>query len=268
MIPFHFGSRDRLLFGLFHAAADSHRGELAVLLCNPFGQEAVRCHRLYRVLAERLAASGLAVMRFDYHGTGDSPGEDEAGTLDGWVNDTRSAQQELVRRSGARRVVSVGARLGAVMAARAVVGFDAAAKLVLCDPVVNGADYLAQLRIDHVHTLELAYSMPDPGWKLALDNDAQAFSDEAMGFGMSEELRRQVRKLGPHNLPLPPGVAVDVLARPDDAAVKAWFEPHQAQGARQFRPLQHSFDWVAEESRNTPLVPAQALSLLMSAILD
>jgi pimeloyl-ACP methyl ester carboxylesterase len=268
MSPFHFGPDDRRLFGLFHPAADAGGSDAAALLCNPFGQEAVRSHRLYRVLAERLAASGVASMRFDYHGTGDSPGDDEAGTLDGWVNDTRVALQELRKRSGARRLVCVGARLGAVVAARASVGAESVAKLVLCDPVVNGPDYLAQMRVDHVRTLELAYSLPDPAWRTSLADDPQAFSDEAMGFGMSEELRRQIRKLGPHNLPLPPGIAVDVLANPDDAAVNAWFEPQRGQGLRRLRPLAHSFDWAADESRNTPLVPAQALSLLMAAVRD
>jgi uncharacterized protein len=268
MIPFHLGSPDRILFCLFHPAAASGPAELAVLLCNPFGQEAVRSHRLYRVLAERLAAAGVPVMRFDYFGTGDSFGEDEAGDFDGWVADTRAALQELVGRSQARRVVCVGARLGAAVAARAAMGTAAVSKLVLWDPVVDGAAYLEVLRASHVQTLELAYSVPDPRWRSALAHDPQAFTDEAMGFGMSEALRRQVGQIGPHSLALPPGVAVDVLARASDAAVQAWFRLHEGQPGRRFRALEHSFDWTAEESRNTPLVPAPALALLTTAIRD
>lgn len=265
MIPFHFGPPDRILLGLFHPAADGAPADRAVLLCNPFGQEAVRGHRLYRVLAERLANAGVPVMRFDYYGTGDSLGEDDAGDLDGWVSDTRVALQELVRRSAARRVVCVGARLGAVVAARAAVGWSTINKLVLWDPVVDGATYLELLRASHVRTLELAYSLPDPGWRNALAHDPQAFTDEAMGFAMSATLRRQVGKIGAHSFPLPPGMAVDVLARASDA-VQAWFNAFEAQPARRFRPLEHSFDWTADESRNTPLVPAQALALLTSSI--
>ena len=268
MIPFHFGPPDRVLFGLFHPAADGQPADSAALLCNPFGQEAVRGHRLYRVLAERLAGAGIPVMRFDYFGTGDSLGTDEAGDLDGWVADTRAALQELVRRSGARRVVCVGSRLGAVLAARAAVGASTVAKLVLWDPVIDGREYLDVLRASHVQTLELAYSLPDPRWRSALAHDPQAFTDEAMGFGMSEALRRQVGKIGPHNFPLPPGLAVDVLARSDDAAIRTWFQPNEGQPGRRLRPLDHSFDWTAEESRNTPLVPAAALALLTTAIRD
>jgi len=268
MTPFHFGSSERTLFGLFHPAADGAPSDVAALLCNPFGQEAVRGHRLYRVLADRLAGSGVPVMRFDYFGTGDSLGEDDAGDLDGWVADTRTALQELVRRSGSRRVVCVGARLGAVIVARAAVGMSAIAKLVLWDPVVDGAAYLALLRTSHVQTLELAYSLPDPGWRSALAHDPQAFTDEAMGFGMSPTLRRQVGKIGAHSFPLPPGVGVDVIARASDEAVQTWFRTFETQPARRFRPLDHSFDWTAEESRNTPLVPAQALALLTASIRD
>ena len=165
-------------------------------------------------------------------------------------------------------MVCVGARLGAVLAARAAVGDTTVAKLVLWDPVIDGRAYLDLLRASHVQTLELAYSLPDPGWRSALANDPQAFTDEAMGFGMSEALRRQIGKVGAHNFPLPPGLAVDVLARSGDDAVRAWFQPQESQPGRRFRPLEHSFDWTAEESRNTPLVPAAALALLTTATRD
>src|SRR4051812_43750768 len=65
MTPFYFGAPERRLLGLFHPSATAVRGARAVLLCNPFGQEAVRSHRVYRVLAERLARGGIAVLRFD-----------------------------------------------------------------------------------------------------------------------------------------------------------------------------------------------------------
>ncbi len=68
----HFGTSGRELFGIYHAAEVVSPSRPAVLLCNPFGQEAVRAHRIYRILAERLARAGHNVMRFDYYATGDS----------------------------------------------------------------------------------------------------------------------------------------------------------------------------------------------------
>ena len=269
MTPFHFGPPERRLFGLYHPAEDASPDDRAVLLCNPFGQEAVRSHRLYRVLAERLARHGIATLRFDYHATGDSPGDDSAGDLVGWVGDTRAALRELARLSCARRVICVGGRLGAVMAARASTGLAELQRVVLWDPIVNGPDYLALLRVKHVESLESSFGLRDPAWRAQLARDPAAFTDEAMGFELSPTLRQQIRQVGAHNLPLPPGVQVNVIAHPDDAAVNAWTATFAVRGiaARQ-TPLAESFDWAAEEERNSPLVPPVALARLMSAIRD
>jgi dienelactone hydrolase len=269
MTPFHFGPAERPLFGLFHPAAAGARVDRAVLLCSPFGQEAVRSHRVFRVLAERLAREGIPVLRFDYHATGDSPGDDEAGDLTGWVGDVRVALRELVERSGAQRVVCVGARLGGALAVRAAAGIAQLSRLVLWDPIVAGEDYLALLRVKHVEALESTFSVADPAWRAQLANDPAAFTDEAIGFALSPALRQQIRQLGPHSLPLPPGVAVHVLAHPGDTAVKAWFASLSARGVEgQHWPLEESFDWTAGERRNSPLVPAPALARLMSTIRD
>ncbi|MEP6501827.1 MAG: alpha/beta hydrolase [Betaproteobacteria bacterium] len=269
MIPFHFGSAERPLFGLFHPAEGEPADDRAVLLCNPFGQEAVRSHRLFRVLGERLARGGIAVLRFDYHATGDSPGADDDGDIAGWVLDTRTALRELARRSGARSVVCVGARLGAVMAARAATGIAELRRLVLWDPIVNGPDYLELLRVKHVEALESSFSLSDPAWRARLAGEPAAFTDEAMGFAISPTLRQQIRQVGAHSLPLPPGVQLQVIAHPADAAVDAWAATFAVRGiAAQRWPLEESFDWAAEEERNSPLVPPAALVRLMSAIRD
>ena len=100
MTPMLFGPASRQLFGLYHAP--ERESKLAVLICMPLGQEAVRAHRLFRVLSDRLARAGVAVLRFDYHGSGDSPGEDTDGELEGWRRDICTAHEELRRRTGAR----------------------------------------------------------------------------------------------------------------------------------------------------------------------
>jgi len=269
MIAFHFGPAERPMFGLFHAAEGDSGDDRAVLLCNPFGQEAVRSHRFYRVLAERLARMGIATLRFDYHATGDSPGADLAGDIAGWVVDTRAALRELVSRSGARRVTCVGARLGAVMAVRACTGLAELRRIVLWDPIVDGQGYLELLRVKHVEALESSFSLADPAWREQLAGDPAAFTDEAMGFAMSPAFRQQIRQVGPHSLPLPPGVPVHVIARDNDAVVQAWTATFAPRGIPfQSWPLAESFDWTAEEDRNSPLVPPAALAAMMKAIRD
>jgi hypothetical protein len=210
-------------------------------------------------------------LRFDYHATGDSPGADEEGDLVGWVGDVRRRLRELVARSGARRVVCVGARLGRRARPSAPrVRLARATRLVLWDPRSSAAKTISRLlRVKHVEALESTFSVPDPPWAEKLANDPTAFADEAIGFAISPALRQQIRQLGPHSLPLAPGVAVHVLAHPDDAAVNNWFATLSARGIEGNRwPLEESFDWTAGERRNSPIVPGPALARLMSTIRD
>jgi len=267
MTPFYFGPPERRLFGLFYPSATTSPADRAVLLCNPFGQEAVRSHRVYRVLAERVARAGMPVLRFDYHATGDSAGEDEAGDLAGWADDVLAASHELSARSRAQRVVCVGARLGATLLARAAARLAPSTRIVLWDPIVDGPGYLQLLRVKHVESLESSYSLPDASWRRSLANDPQAFSEEAIGFAMSPRLRAELSQLSPRTLALPAGTDVDVIASPADASVDAWVKTLRAGGvAVRHRPLTHSFDWTAAEAMNTALVPAPAMSELMSAM--
>ena len=70
-VPLFFGAASRSLFGWYHAPAEPRRAT-GVVICNPIGDDDVRAHRPLRHLAERLARAGLAVLRFDFDGTGDS----------------------------------------------------------------------------------------------------------------------------------------------------------------------------------------------------
>jgi len=65
----YFGAK-RSLLGALHQPQRLRPRSTAVLLCNPFGEEASRSHRIYRVLATQLERAGFAALRFDYSGTG------------------------------------------------------------------------------------------------------------------------------------------------------------------------------------------------------
>lgn len=140
-----FGPDDDSLFGWVHVP-DGGRVRGAVVLCPALGLEEVCAHRSYRHLAERLEAQGCAVVRFDYHGTGNSAGGPaDPGRVDAWLGSVRAAV-DLVRGAGARRVVVVGLRVGATLAAcEAARGGDIDA-LVLWDPCASGRSYLREQR--------------------------------------------------------------------------------------------------------------------------
>jgi uncharacterized protein len=266
VIPFHFGPTNRRLFGLFQPVQDELRGARAALLCNPFGQEAVRTHRMYRVLADRLVREGIGVMRFDYYGAGDSAGDDAAGDMVGWMSDIAAAHAELRRRSAANTVLWIGVRLGATLAIGTADGVaHPPIDLVLWEPIVDGAGYLREMADRHVRELEVGYHPPDPPWREVLESILPGLDRDGMGFEIGDKLRAQLGQLSPNNI-VTPGVRHCVLVeqgnRPEIANLaKRW---RQAGVDVSERVFAHQFDWMATEALNTALVPSEAIRLLTS----
>jgi pimeloyl-ACP methyl ester carboxylesterase len=145
----YFGAQHQLL-GALHRPQRLRPRSTAVLLCNPFGEEASRAHRMFRVLATQLERAGYAALRFDYSGTGDSLGESQAATVDAWVGDVAIAADRLRSASGAARLAVVGLRFGATLATLAGARGDLRLRhLVLWDPIVDGAAYIRELAQQH-----------------------------------------------------------------------------------------------------------------------
>ncbi|MGM0767460.1 MAG: alpha/beta fold hydrolase [Pseudomonadota bacterium] len=145
MEAFYFGPSESYLFGVFHPRQGPNRNE-AVVLCYPFGQEYMRAHKSVRRLAINLAALGYSVLRFDYRGTGDSAGELDGVTSEHWVEDIGHAIQEVMDMAAVSQVALVGLRLGALVAARTAATNPAVSRLVLWDPVTDGAGYVDDIR--------------------------------------------------------------------------------------------------------------------------
>ena len=144
MMPMMFGEARRL-YGVYHPAAGAAGAGRGVVLCNPYGQEAYRANRAYRIMADALAGARMHVLRFDYSSTGDSSCDDMAATLERWVEDVGAAVDELRAMARLRAVHLVGLRLGAAVAALTAAKRADIAGLVLWDPIVDGASYLKEL---------------------------------------------------------------------------------------------------------------------------
>ena len=266
MTPMIFGPGSRRLFGVYHATEGA--ADAAVLLCPPFGQEAIRTHRMFRVLSDRLARAGMPVLRFDYHGTGDAPGEDFEGDIHGWVRDVGIAHEELRRRAAPRRIIWLGSRLGAAMAVLATQGgYSDLSRLVLWDPILDGARYLDDVRTAHVSALEVSYLRPRPEWRRSLVEDKDAFTDELLGFAVSPELRQQLRALSPSSMNLPPLHTTIVLADPEDTVAHTWTLEQAERGAPvRLVPFSHSLVWTSDPFADSALVPAEAVQCLWRQI--
>ncbi len=184
---FYLGPPERALFGWFHAPTAPSRGA-AIVLCNPIGDDYVRAHRTLRHLAERLAAIGFAVLRFDFHGTGDSTGsERDAGRVAAWQQDVGLAVAEARRRSGCTTVGVVGLRLGATIAALAGVAVES---LVLWSPYTSGGAFVTESTQMH-QMLKLlepqSFSAQPPDW--------HSGGQEALGFLLTPDTVADLKRV-------------------------------------------------------------------------
>jgi hypothetical protein len=92
-------------------------------------------HRLHVVLARRIAAAGMAGLRLDLGGIGDSMASSDAATFrDSAVADTRAAMTGLTEVLGSARFVLLGVCSGADNAIATALVDDRVAGVVLVDP--------------------------------------------------------------------------------------------------------------------------------------
>lgn len=134
------------LFGWYHDAPTAAARDVVAVICPPVGYEYTRSHRSLRHLADRLAREGVPAFRFDYHGIGDSPGDDlEPHRLAAWQASIVAAIRQAKALSGRARVCLLGARLGASLAA-CVSAREPVDLLVLWNACVTGKPYLRELQ--------------------------------------------------------------------------------------------------------------------------
>ncbi|PWV99188.1 alpha/beta hydrolase family protein [Hoeflea marina] len=140
-VPVRFGG----CAGLFNAAeATAPASDSAVLLVSPWGFEEMCLRKFHCEIGEALAAKGIACLRFDLPGTGDSADPAGDASLAGWRASVTAAAAELKRLSGARSVILAGHGLGATLALDAADGIDDVAGLALLAPVTSGRSYLRE----------------------------------------------------------------------------------------------------------------------------
>lgn len=179
MNPFHFGPRERPLFGTYHPPTRRPIRAEGVVVCNPLGLEYMRTHRALHRLARNLADQGHHVLRFDYYGTGDSSGDGGEADLSVWSEDADYAVEELRAIAGVMRVTLVGVRLGAAVALGLAATRTDIADTALWDPVVLGKRYLGEL---------VRGSRSDRA-------GAAAAPSEAYGYALPERLQDQLDQL-------------------------------------------------------------------------
>lgn len=194
--PFFFNGNQKPLFGAYYEPTTSKPAGLPVLICPPTGHEYVRCYNAIRKLCGRLAQSGFGVLKFDYCGLGDSYGDGSEVDVPELRENIRAAAAELARRSGKTEITIVGVRFGATLAAGMRFEGVAVRNMVLWDPVVDGAAYLAGLRALHQACLvdSIRYRKLQPH---------RTTDNELLGFRYPAGLQSSMSQLSLLNKPFP-----------------------------------------------------------------
>jgi dienelactone hydrolase len=275
----YFNSGEHRLFGWLHRPLNGQKADIGVVICQPFGYEAICAHRGMRAFAEAIASAGMAAIRFDYLGTGDSPDIDtQTDQLQVWTQDVLAAAEELRLRSGVRHVCLLGFRLGAILATLAASQSDSVSALAVVAPIVTGRRYLRELR-----TTRMAASLGLDASEPPLDKqDARIGGMEVSGFWFSAATLASLAKVDFSTLqspPLPPMLVIDGgtmavsggqahttrLALP--GLVEMLMTPPQfAQVPKEM--IAATLDWLLKVRRQAPAMPdrsaAQPVSELSS----
>ena len=246
----------RLLGALHSAVRPSARGT-AVLLCNPFGEEASRAHRTYRVLATQLARAGFTALRFDYSGTGDSIGGSDDATIEQWLADIAIAAKWLEDVSRASRIALVGVRFGATLAMLAAARVRPR-HVVMWDPVVDGAAYLRDLVAQH-----RTYMRAELGaaWRDGLQVRADGSPAEALGMPISDALAAGLA-----------GIDLTAATVTESVSVVLTRETPESTRLRTRLPAAHwmnvgeSAAWNSDAALNAMVVPMEIVQALVARI--
>jgi alpha-beta hydrolase superfamily lysophospholipase len=212
--PVFFGPDGARLFGWYvHPPAGVPLRGRAVLLSNPFGNEARWLHATYRALAAELASRGLPVLRFDHAGTGDSEGDDLLpGRVPAWLNGIARAAEALRAWSGAADLALVGVRLGATLALEAAARLGGVEAIVAWAPYRTGGEFVREHR-----AFRMLKGLAPPA-----QGDG---AEEAAGYVLTGETCRALARLDASAPARAPARRALLLARDDLAA-----EPRLAQG--------------------------------------
>ncbi len=169
--------------GLFMPAVAPSR-DAAVLFLSPWGFEEMCVRKFWRILAEDLADTGIASLRFDYPGTGDALDVADEG-LAAWVEAALAAAAELKALSGCERLILVSQGLGGTIAATLGERLSGVDGIAFLAPVISGRAYLRELTV----------------WSRMID--------ESMGLS---EAQRQTEGVTVASLRMPDGIA-DVVRK-------------------------------------------------------
>jgi pimeloyl-ACP methyl ester carboxylesterase len=197
--PAYLHGRHEPFAVIFHPAAEPHT-DIGVVICPPFGWEEMSSYRPRRAWAQALSKQGIATLRIDLPGTGDSGGyptdEDRLGA---WTDSIGEAATWLRHETGCRRVVAICVGVGGLLAYRAAAQGAPIDDLVLWGTPARGRTFIRE-------TSAFA-RMEASQW---VKSDEERLQDElppdwlsAGGYVLTAQTRAALESLDLSDIPLP-----------------------------------------------------------------
>jgi alpha/beta superfamily hydrolase len=256
--PHYFASGERCVFGWLHMRCGESAASMGLVICKPFGFEAMSAHLSVRAFAEAAAEVGVPALRFDYGGAGDSedlaPGADQ---IEAWTQDVIAAVQELQRRTGVERVCLLGIRFGALLACLAAARAPQVRALIAVAPIVSGRRYLREMR-----TFELASAQTQSALAPAVAQSQSRASElagpghiEVNGFFLNAATIAAFQEIDLLARPPPPVSDVLIIDRLDLPSAGAWRDVLSAAGIRTQYAVLPGFVEMIMRAPNLTVVP-------------
>ena len=181
----------KTLRGMVHRPAGaSHRRVPAVAMFHGFTGNRMESHWIFVKCSRALAQAGIASLRFDFYGSGESDGDFREVTLRGEIADGRAAVAFLRQQKGIdpARVGLLGLSLGGAVAAALAASLQAGA-LVLWSAVAHTA---------RLREIAEKSAQPIPGKPGAVEFDAREISPRFLDDVLKvEPIRHLARYRGP-----------------------------------------------------------------------
>lgn len=126
-----------------------------VLVLHGFASSKHGSNRCYVTLAEQLAQAGIATLRFDFRGSGDSEGSLDKASFEDLISDAVAMAEYVSSVDGVDegRIGFFGASLGGAIAVQASAQSQAAKALALWAPVASGELWFRDFMMHHPELL-------------------------------------------------------------------------------------------------------------------
>lgn len=172
-----FTVHGQTVYGMLHAPEETAKAP-AVAMCHGFTGNRIETHRLFVKMARCLAANGIAALRFDFRGSGESEGDFEQVTVSGEIDDALAALAFLRQQPEVddNRIGLIGLSLGGCVAACAAARDRRVKALALWAAVADLQEVFADRWGELVQqALETQGWFDYGGWKIS-----KAFYDDAL----------------------------------------------------------------------------------------